>query len=346
LNNNSLGAKAIQFQQVALGAGTIPANGMLILKYDGTQFQIEGTAIPDASVALTKLATQANGTILANFSGGVASPTASTPDADLIQRTYYASSTSGTSTYTATLAPVPTAYVTGAQYVFTASNTNTGASTMNFNSLGAKTLQLNGAALSANQLIAGATYQSVYDGTNLQITASSYAVGTGMVRIAQVVTSSSATTITFSSIPGTFENLVLKFYGRATGATGVVQVHMKLNSDGSIGNYPNAQQIVGNGASAVAGSNAATADGGTVFPISGTSGATNPLTVATLDVNGYARTAFNHMVLSQFYATSSSNVGGFESFLWASTAAITQIDIKIASGSFANGTVCTLYGES
>src|SRR6185369_9109717 len=86
-----------------------------------------------------------------------------------IQRTYYASSTSGTSTYTATLSPVPTAYQTGAQYVVTITSANTGASTMNFNSLGAKTMQLNGAALTVGQLQAGATYQMVYDGTNLQI---------------------------------------------------------------------------------------------------------------------------------------------------------------------------------
>jgi len=170
--------------------------------------------------------------------------------------------------------------------------------------------------------------------------------GGGLTKIAQVVTSSSATTITFSSIPGTFENLVLKFWGRATGATGVVQVHMKLNSDSATGNYVSPQLMVGNGATAVAGQNAATSDGGTVFSIGGTTGFANPLTVATIEVNSYARTAFNHGVMGHFYNPSGSTIGGFEAFLWLSTAAITQIDIKIASGSFADGTVCTLYGES
>jgi hypothetical protein len=102
------------------------------LKYDGTRFQI--TAVSYA------------------------------------QRRYLATSTSGTSTYTATLSPVPSAYEAGAQYAVTVTSANTGASTMNFNSLGAKTIQANGAALLAGQLQAGVTYQMIYDGTNLQVT--------------------------------------------------------------------------------------------------------------------------------------------------------------------------------
>jgi len=45
-----------------------------------------------------------------------------------------------TDTYVATISPAPTAYVTGGIYVLKAATANTGAATINFNGLGAKTI--------------------------------------------------------------------------------------------------------------------------------------------------------------------------------------------------------------
>lgn len=77
--------------------------------------------------------------------------------------------TGGTSTaYTVTFSPVPTTYTTGPFFInFNA--TNTGAATLNPNSLGAKTIQYQGNALVAGQIITGTTYVVIYDGTNYQI---------------------------------------------------------------------------------------------------------------------------------------------------------------------------------
>ena len=74
----------------------------------------------------------------------------------------------GTNTVTATMSPAPSAYVTGMQVVIVPANDNTGATTVNLNSLGAKAVKkFDGAtALAAGDLQAGQPAVLVYDGTN------------------------------------------------------------------------------------------------------------------------------------------------------------------------------------
>jgi hypothetical protein len=81
----------------------------------------------------------------------------------------YAAAT-GTDTYALTLVPAITAYTTGVPFYFQVANTNTGASTLNVNGLGAKAL-VKGAstALAASDLTVGKIYQGVYDGTRIQV---------------------------------------------------------------------------------------------------------------------------------------------------------------------------------
>lgn len=77
---------------------------------------------------------------------------------------------SGTDTYTATLSPAITAYASTQKYFVLFTNANTGAATLNFNSLGAKSIVKNGAtSLAAGDIAAGQIYCLAYDGTNLQI---------------------------------------------------------------------------------------------------------------------------------------------------------------------------------
>lgn len=76
-------------------------------------------------------------------------------------------------TYACTISPAITAYVTGGHYFFTANTVNTGAATINLNSLGAKTIKkytgTGGADLSDADIRAGAIVHVVYDGTNMQL---------------------------------------------------------------------------------------------------------------------------------------------------------------------------------
>lgn len=78
--------------------------------------------------------------------------------------------TGSANTYTATLTPSITAYSTNMQMKIKIHATNTGASTININGLGAKSLTKNGTtALSANDLMSDAIYEIVYDGTRFQV---------------------------------------------------------------------------------------------------------------------------------------------------------------------------------
>lgn len=84
----------------------------------------------------------------------------------------YAGTSSGTDTITATLSPAITAYVAGQRFTFLAGGTNTGAATINFNSVGAKDIKkgADGAtALAAGDITAGGLYTVENDGTNFQL---------------------------------------------------------------------------------------------------------------------------------------------------------------------------------
>jgi hypothetical protein len=107
---------------------------------------------------------------------GLGAPTART-DAmrlDKVQdsTTVYAGTSSGTDTITATLSPAITAYVTGQRYHFKAGGTNTGAATLNLNSVGAKDIKkgADGAtALAAGDITEDGIYSVIYDGTAFQL---------------------------------------------------------------------------------------------------------------------------------------------------------------------------------
>ena len=85
----------------------------------------------------------------------------------------------GTDTYTIT-PTIPVAYASDEKWLIRFTNSNTGASTLNRNSLGAKSLLTNsGGALSAGDIVAGGIYIVNYNGTNYRIL--NVVAGTGSV---------------------------------------------------------------------------------------------------------------------------------------------------------------------
>jgi hypothetical protein len=79
----------------------------------------------------------------------------------------YAADAQASDTYVITLSPVPVAYVEGMQVLFKANTANTGAATLNVNSLGAKTIvKAVSTTLANNDILAGMMCLCVYDGTN------------------------------------------------------------------------------------------------------------------------------------------------------------------------------------
>lgn len=85
----------------------------------------------------------------------------------------YAADGGSANTYAITLSGLTTTYLAGTRFQFLASNANTGASTLNVNAQGAKNIFLNGAALTANTIAAGAVVDVVYDGTQFQMISNS-----------------------------------------------------------------------------------------------------------------------------------------------------------------------------
>jgi len=85
----------------------------------------------------------------------------------------------GTDTLTGSLTPALTAYATGNLFTFVAANTNTGAATINLNSLGAKSITKSGTtALVAGDIVSGQVYLIEYDGTRFQLINPSTTSGT------------------------------------------------------------------------------------------------------------------------------------------------------------------------
>ena len=131
LNVNSLGVKNIKMQDgTDPKAGTLRDGEIVRVRYDGTNF-----------ILLER------------------------PD----RRDEYVVDTGSADAYAVAPAPAYTAYFAGMQVIFKADNTNTGASTLNVNSLGAKTIKKNfNADLVAGDILAGQAVEVVYDGTNFQ----------------------------------------------------------------------------------------------------------------------------------------------------------------------------------
>jgi hypothetical protein len=84
--------------------------------------------------------------------------------------------------YQTTLTPAPTAYFKYMTVVMKIGNVNTGASTLNVNALGPKSIvHVDGTALNSAELKAGAVVCFIYDGTNFQLVWSSGYSGGGPV---------------------------------------------------------------------------------------------------------------------------------------------------------------------
>lgn len=172
----------------------------------------------------------------------------------------------------------------------------------------------------------------------------------GLTRLAQVVTTSSATTITFSSISGSYSNLRLIITGRDTQTSaGVFSLHCKVNGDGTAANYTSVQLLTGVGITASATTAAPSTDGAICGNFPGVNGNANALSTICLDFDAYSQTAFYKIVRGTsaiYYAAGPSLETWSHMFLWKSTSAITDLLITKGSTAFADGTTATLYGLS
>lgn len=163
--------------------------------------------------------------------------------------------------------------------------------------------------------------------------------------IASTTLSSANTTITFSSIPDTYEHLQLRMYTRdGTPGASLYNIDIRLNND-SASNYTT-HNLWGNGASAVAAASISqTRIGIGWHPSSGVT--SNTFAVTIVDILDYASTNKYKTArgMTGFDANGSGRVG-LRSGLWLSTSAVNRVDVLGATSGteFVAGSVFSLYG--
>lgn len=168
--------------------------------------------------------------------------------------------------------------------------------------------------------------------------------------IATATAAGGETTLTFTSIPATYQHLQIRgIYrdSRTSSSGGQLSLVLRFNNNTTDANYA-AHTLQGNGSSA-------TASGSTSYPYIGTGVSTGPSNQTTtygvniIDIHDYASTTKNKTIRSfsgsnQNSTTDSEQVIKLESMLWLSTSAINEIDINCLYVSFAAGSTFALYG--
>lgn len=165
--------------------------------------------------------------------------------------------------------------------------------------------------------------------------------------IASATGTGSSGTITFSSIPSTYQSLHIRGIVRTDNSAAAGNLLLRFNSD-SGSNYPY-HYLGGDGATTIAFGSAATTSGFAIFTSANASFNSNVVGSTIIDIHDYASTSRNKTVraFSGVDNNSASVVGklALSSSLWMNTSAITSISIiASSSANFTTATQFALYG--
>jgi hypothetical protein len=151
--------------------------------------------------------------------------------------------------------------------------------------------------------------------------------------LATVTLGTSASSVTFSSIPATYRDLILIFSGKATSSG--ADVRYRLNSDTGA-NYNNVR-MYGFSSSAASDSQS----GATFIDPMGLDTADGAMVITQF--MDYSATDKHKTFLSRAQTSATSVIFALAS-RWANTAAVNNIQVYTGSHSFAIGTTINLYG--
>jgi hypothetical protein len=254
--------------------------------------------------------------------------------------------------------------VAGSAIVYSTTTSNSGAGlTLNVNSLGAKSVAKwqSTTTLAAGDIAANKQVLMTYDGTNWETTtignAPSGGGGSGaMTNITGAVTVSGCTvtsgvcvvgtpgtTITLSSIPGTYNHLRLYIVGQESNSGGAF---IKLNLNGDSGSDYQYGYSYASSFSGMTNFSSLSASNLLVCYFNDTSVA-GAFSSSTIDLPFYAQTSFykNMAGQSSLYNASAYSSSTFYNGTWQSTAAITSATLTVTGGyNFAVGTSISIYG--
>jgi hypothetical protein len=153
--------------------------------------------------------------------------------------------------------------------------------------------------------------------------------------LANITLGSSASSVTFSSIPATYRDLVLIQSGTSTN-TSINSLQVRLNGD-SGSNYP---QVFMSGESNDTTSSASFTDTGLICGYAISSG----VVTNVAQIMDYSATDKHKTALSRHNSLPENRVRAIAG-RWANTAAVTSLLCRIDSGaSFNSGTTFALYG--
>lgn len=170
------------------------------------------------------------------------------------------------------------------------------------------------------------------------VTGTSWSSPSGMVLISEQVLGGTAASVTFSGIPGTYRHLRLYVTSRSN--SGSTDCFIQFNGDSGSNYSGTFLYNTGNGS----GYNTAQAF---VFSIASSSAPSNDAGSSVIDFPSYTNTTFNKNALGRSTRLDASITGycSIAGLTWLSTAAITSILLEqIGGGTFASGSIFTLYG--
>lgn len=170
------------------------------------------------------------------------------------------------------------------------------------------------------------------------------AAGSTYTAIATTTLGSSASSYTFTSIPGTYTDLVLVLNGYGAGSDGNSIVCRVGNGSVDTGTNYSTTRMSGNGSAATTG-RATGSDFMRFQNVSGQSTSSSNPTSLVVNFMNYSNTSHKKTVINQVSQLGGSYPGTeLIVNLWSSTSAINAIQIYPYSASFAAGTNITLYG--
>jgi 2-succinyl-5-enolpyruvyl-6-hydroxy-3-cyclohexene-1-carboxylate synthase len=162
-------------------------------------------------------------------------------------------------------------------------------------------------------------------------------MATAITALANLTLGSAQATVTFSSISGSYRDLILVVTGKTSVAYDVVQI--RLNGD-TAANYSTVV-VANNGAAGY--SSTPTGQTKMQFGILGATSTTSAMQWTT-HLMDYSATDKHKTVLARTDNATDSSMTEISTNRWASTAAITSIAVIAGTGTWSTGATFALYG--
>lgn len=183
-------------------------------------------------------------------------------------------------------------------------------------------------------------------GNSRKVTMATLRAASGLVLIEEHVFSVAGANHTFSSIPGTYRDLLLVVRARGTAVAGNSNVQLIFNGDTGA-NYD--RQQTQTSTSVTATSNTFGSVAGLIGDIPAASASSGSAGLVEATIGDYRGTTFHKITNGRSQWKTGTSAGNYttqiNSMTWRNTSAITSILVQLGSGNFDAGSVVSLYGR-